>query len=166
MAIQEFIFTSFLDCGHRESLEQMLFHNENQPKVSEGALGMIERYETPRISDVRNRLWITFDSGAEAQSLFVFEETGRKPHLVGVVVYTRENDVLAVVLLAVDESYAHGGTRADRKLFLVVLKEILGIARRIKGISSVKLYLTNPPLTISVAGAKSPAGRRDGFATK
>lgn len=166
MAIREFTFTSFLDCGHRESLEQMLFHNGNQPKVSEGALGMIERYATPRVSEARNRLWITFDSGAEAQSLFVFEETGKKPRLVGAVVYTREDDVLAVLLLAIDENYAHGGRRAGRNLFLAILKEIRGIAHRIKGIASIKLYLTKPPLTISVTGAMSSDRRKTGSASE
>ena len=60
------MFTSILDCSHQEALEQILFLNRNQEKVSEGAVLAVDRYETPRISNADNRLWITFDSGVEA----------------------------------------------------------------------------------------------------
>jgi len=159
VSAHDFIFTSYLEAGRREELDRMLFHNRNQPKVYDGAVGMIERYQTPRISAARGRLWITFDSGAEAQTLFALERGGAAPQLVGVLVYTREDDALAVVLLAVDEDYARGGRFADRNLFFAFLKEIEGIARRIKGIASIKFYLTTPPKTISVGGRGGPGIR-------
>lgn len=160
--MRELTFTSILDRSYQESLERVLFLNGNQEKVSEGALLVVERYDTPRISAAKDRLWVTFDSGVEAQSLFVLEQTGAKPRLVGAVVYTRENQVMDVLFLAVQEDYAHGGTKADQNLFFSILNEVRGIAHRIKGVSSLRLYLANPPITISVPRAKLPTDRGSG----
>ena len=71
------------------------------------------------------------------------------------VVYTREDNVLAVLFLAVHEDYAHGGVKAAENLFFSILNEVRGIARRIKGISSLKLYLANPPIAVPVSSGSS-----------
>jgi len=155
MAIPDLVFTSHLDCSHREALEQLLFHNKNQAMISDGILCMIERYQTPRISVARNGLWITFDSGIEAQSLFVLRQAGDEFSLLGTIVYTREESVLAVIVLAVDENYTVGGANARENLFLIILDEVRKIARRIKGIMSIKLYLTSPPVTLAVRNTAS-----------
>ena len=74
--MREITFTSILDCSHQEALEQILFLNRNQEKVSEVALA-VDRDETPRISNADNRLWITFDSGLQC-SPFSFSNRARK----------------------------------------------------------------------------------------
>jgi hypothetical protein len=149
--MRNILFTSRLDCRHQKALEQILFLNGNQQKVSEGALSAVEHYGPPRISPTNGRLWVVFDSGVEAQSLFVTEQDHADNQLIGVVVYTREGDVLSVLFLAIREDYAGGGDKAGEGLFYRILDEVRGIARRVKGITSLRLFLTKPPTTISLS---------------
>jgi hypothetical protein len=142
-------FTSLLNRSYQDELEQVLFMNGNQKKVRECAQLAIERYGTPRISALNNRLWVTFDSGIEAQSLFLVEKRPEKEQLVGVIVYTRNHDALDVLFVAVLEKYAYGETEKKEVLFFRILAELKSIARRIKGIKTIRLYLKKPPIVLS-----------------
>jgi hypothetical protein len=143
-------FTSTLSCDYRDELEQLLFMNGNQKKVHESALLAIERYGTPQISTNNNRLWVTFDSGIEAQSLFLVERCEERDRLVGAIVYTRDGNTLDVLFIAVLEAYSFGGEEANASIFFSSLATIKSIARRIKGIESIRLFIKKPPLVISI----------------
>jgi hypothetical protein len=140
----ELFFTSTLDRTYRDALERIFHFNRNQEKAYDAILFAVERYGTPYISIVKDRLWVTLESRMEAQSLFVLETTEAKAELVGVVVYTREDNELVVIFMAVREDYAHGGIRGDRMLLLRMVYEVQGIARRVKGITSVTMFLRGP----------------------
>jgi hypothetical protein len=140
----ELFFTSNLDRTYRDVLEQMFCYNTNQAKIHDAILYAVERYGTPRVSLLKDRLWVTFESGIEAQSLFVMERSENKAELVGVLVYTRENDTLAVIFMAVREDYAHGGDRDDRMLLLRMVDEVRSMARRVKGITSITMFFRGP----------------------
>jgi hypothetical protein len=144
------LLTSTLDAARGAELEQVLFYNRNQHRISPGAMLAVERYGTPRISLRDGRLWVTFDSGVEAQSLFVLEGPDAESRLVAAIVYTREADTLAVLFLAVHEDYAQNGAGQAERLFPSLLEELLRIAHHVKGIAKIKLYLTDPPAVISV----------------
>lgn len=149
--MRDILFSSILDCEYQESLDKLLFFNGNQDIVSDGVSYAIEHYGVPRVSTVNKRMWVTFDSGVEAQTLYVLEQSGERPELVGVVVYTREDDELVVLFVAVHEDYARHGKKRERMLFLGILAELQEIACHVKGISSIKLFLKrHAPTRISV----------------
>ena len=95
----------------------------------------------PRIVVVNERLWVTLDSGIQVQSLFAVEQGEATPQPVGMVVYTREQDTLAILFVAIHEDYASSGVHADAMLFLRIVDEVRNIASRVKGIASIKLFL-------------------------
>jgi hypothetical protein len=146
----QFELTARLDCRYRDALEQLLFFNANQPRVYRGAALAVERYGAPRISAENDRLWITLDSGIEAQSLFVVDQSQPESPLIGVIVYTRKDDVLVVLFMAVREDHAYRKDAPDKPLFRQLLDNVLEIARRVQGVAAIKLFLTDPPVTISV----------------
>src|SRR5271166_2863676 len=116
--MRNIVFTSTLDLSYQGDLERMLFFNKNQAKVFSGASRAIDRYGMPRISIRRSCcLWVTFQSGLEAQSLFVLEDSQPKAELIGVAVYTREKDEIVVIFTAIREDYATGGASHDASLF-------------------------------------------------
>ncbi|MGA2254961.1 MAG: hypothetical protein ABSG53_09885 [Thermoguttaceae bacterium] len=144
------MFTSILDQTYQDALDALLFFNGNQKKVLDGASLAVEHYGMPRVLASNDRLWVTFDSGIEAQSLFVLEQAEVRPRLIGVVVYTREGDTLAVLFAAIHEDYSSGGCREEEVLFWRILDEVSRISRRIKGITSIRLFLRKPPVTLRV----------------
>ncbi|MBN1393476.1 MAG: hypothetical protein JW959_00395 [Pirellulales bacterium] len=151
----ELFFTSTLDHAYREDLEALFCHNGNQKRMIDAILAAIERYGTPTVSTVGGRLWITFDSGIEAQSLFVLEKADSKVELVGVVVYTREDEELVVIFTAVREDRTRGGTRNRGALLLRMVDEVRSIGHRIKGITSISVFADRKtPLRMSLGTAK------------
>lgn len=134
-------FTSTLDRTYYDALERIFCFNGNQGKVYDSILSAVERYGIPHVSIVKDRLWVTFDSRLEAQSLFVLRQAEPKAELVGVVVYVREDNELVVIFVAIREDHVHGGIRSDRILLLRMVDELRSIARRVKGIASIKMFL-------------------------
>jgi hypothetical protein len=146
----EIMFISTLGAEHKDELERLLFFNGNQAKVSEAVSLVAERYGVPRIQVVDERLWIGLES-AQAQTLFAVRRTGNVVEPVGVVVYTREEDALVVLFLAVHEHYASRGPKADRRLLMRMTHELKAIARRVKGVGSVVLFVgRSTPTRIAV----------------
>ena len=161
--MSEIAFTSVLGGEHKQELERLLFFNDNQAKVSDAVMRVAERYGTPRVQVVGERLRVGLES-VQPQTLFAVRRTanGGEPVgvPVGVMVYTREEDALVVLFLAVHEHYASRGPKADRRLLLRMTAELRGIARRVKGITSVVLFVgRSTPTRISIArdpGAHGP----------
>lgn len=139
--MQSILFTSALDVRYRHALERLLFYNGNQKAASDAILLAIERFGSPRIEAKGNRLWVSLDSGIEAQCLFVLDLSQAGAPLVGVVVYTRDGDTLAILFVAVREDYSIGGARARELLFFRIVDEVRNVGRRIRGISSITMFL-------------------------
>jgi hypothetical protein len=134
------VFTSLLQPSKREAFEEIFYHNANQHKMLDAITSVMESYGQPTISAHGNRLWVKFLSGCESQTLFALEETAAGQELVGVIVYTREEDELVVLFTAVRREYAQGGEKSDRRVFLRMIEEVRNIARRVKGIKSVTFF--------------------------
>jgi hypothetical protein len=133
-------FTSTLGPEHKHALERLLFFNDNQAKASEAVLLVTRRYGVPRIQIVSERLRIGLES-AQVQTLFAVRRTGPTVEPVGVVVYTREEDALVVLFVAVHEHYSSRGPKADRRLLMRMTHELKAIARRVKGVGSLVLFV-------------------------
>ncbi len=142
--MNEISFTSTLPGIYQEQLEELLFFNKNQGRVCNAILSTIQRYGTPCVSLAKNRLWVTFESGVQSQTLFVVEQVETNTQLAGVVVYTREAEMLVVLFIALREEYTLHGVQAHEMLFFRVMDELTSIARRVKGIESVKLFFPIP----------------------
>jgi hypothetical protein len=88
----------------------------------------------------------------DAQVLFAVrrvEAGGVAP--VGVVVYTREDDALVVLFLAIHEDFTARGPMGDRRLLLRMTDELRAIARRVKGVRSVLVFVGRPtPMRLPV----------------
>lgn len=149
--MSEIVFTSELGPEHKQELERLLFFNGNQAKVSEAVILVAERYGTPRVQIVSERLRVGLES-TQAQTLFAVRRPASGVEPVGVVVYTREEDALLVLYLAVHEHYATRGPRADERLLLRMTDELRAIGRRVKGISSLVLFVgRSRPARITIA---------------
>lgn len=149
--MSEIAFTSALGSEHKDELERLLFFNTNQAKVTRTVTLVAERYGVPKILIADDRLRIELESG-QAQTLFAVRGTGHREAPVGVLIYTREEDALLVLFLAVHEDYSSRGPNADQRLLMRMTNELKGIARRVRGVSSVVLFMGRPtPTRISVS---------------
>ena len=106
-------------------------------------LRAVEHYGIPRVAVVDNRLRVTLDSAVPAQSLFVIEQIESSPQLVGVVVFTREDDTLIVLFIAVCEDRSLRGLKPSEMLYFRMLDEVRRIGRSVKGIESITLFCPN-----------------------
>jgi hypothetical protein len=149
--MSEISFTSVLGQEHKQELERLLFFNDNQAKVSDAVMLIAERYGAPRVQVVAERLRVGLES-AQAQTLFAVRRAAAGVEPVGVMVYTREEDALVVLFLAVHEHYASRGPKADQRLLMRMTAELRGIARRVKGIASLVLFVGRAtPTRIAIA---------------
>ncbi len=157
--MSEIAFTSALGPEHKDELERLLFFNGNQAKVSATVTLVAERYGVPRIHGDDERLRIELES-QPTQSLFAVRRTGDTTAPVGVVVYTREEDALVVLFLAVHEHYSSRGPNADQRLVMRISHQLQAIARRVRGVSSLVLFIGRPaPTRITVKRPRPPSAR-------
>ncbi len=135
------LFTSRLAPAHKPELERLLFFNENQGRVVDGVAHVAQHYGIPRIRVEGEQLRIVLASGLEPQALFVVArgELGDDP--VGVMVYTREDDRLIALFVAVHEEWSARGSRGDAMIAVKLVDELKAIARRIRGVVAVEVYL-------------------------
>ncbi len=133
-------FTSVLDRSYLSSLEELLFFNTNQSRISSEALSVMERYGIPRVVVNCERLRIVCGRSLNPQALYAVDTSEKSQPLIGVVIYTRENETLAVLQIAVHEDYTQKATPNRRPLLLDIVEEIRGIGRRIKGVESIAIF--------------------------
>jgi hypothetical protein len=159
--MSEIAFTSVLGREHKQELERLLFFNDNQRKVTESVATVARRYGVPRIHVVAERLRVALES-VDAQTLFAVRRarTGAVEP-VGVTVYTREDDALVVLVVAVHEDFAARGPMADERLLLRMTDEVRGIARRVRGVRSVLVFIGRPtPMRLPVDRSPGRPDRR------
>lgn len=153
----ELVFTSSLGTAHRDDLERLLFFNENQERASEGVSFVVQRYGTPRIQVVDERLRIGLDSKVDPQSLFVVTRVRGEARPIGVMVYTREKQSLVVLFVVVDGNYSSRVIKGQGMLLVRMIREIKAIAARVRGISTVLVYMGRPtPTRINIRRPPPP----------
>lgn len=155
--MSEILYASSLSAAHRQEVEEILFFNANQGRTSETVAFVAERYGLPRVMVDEERLRVELASAVEAQTLFAILREGGRDRPVGVVVYTREDDAFVVLFVAVHEEFSSRGARAGRKVLLHMTNEVKAIARRVKGVDSLLVYLgRTTPTRIRVSRGPTP----------
>jgi hypothetical protein len=156
-SMAEIAFTSALGQEHKGELERLLVFNDNQARLSDAVMLVAGRYGAPRVQVVAERLRVGLES-TPVQTLFAVRRTASGPVPVGVMVYTREDDALVVLFLAVHEHYSSRGPEARHRLLLRMTSELRGIARRVKGIGAVVLFVgRSTPTRLAVPRDPPPA---------
>ncbi|MBC8072240.1 MAG: hypothetical protein IAG13_28220 [Deltaproteobacteria bacterium] len=147
--MSELVFTSRLAPEHKAELERLLFFNGNQAKVVDGVAHIARRYGIPRIHTVDDRLRVVLGGELELQALYVLDRSGAP---IGVMAYTREHDTLMALFVAIDEEHTSGGSKGGRMLLVKMLRELQCIARRVRGVVALEVFLGRPePTRITVA---------------
>ena len=136
-----FAFSSSLSVELREEAERILFFNLQQEKMKDGIRAVSETYGLPKLVAEGDRLRMTVGSDVSVQTLFVSVRGRDGDAPVGAIVFTREENALVALYMAVREDFSAVGRRASDKLMIKMLKELEGIARRVKGVNELRLYL-------------------------
>ena len=136
-----FAFSSSLPIEHREEAERILFFNLQQEKMKDGIRAVSKTYGLPRLVADDDSLHMTVSSGVSVQTLFVTSRGLGPSGPVGAIVFTRDDSALIALYMAVLEDFSATGKYADQKLMIKMLKELQGIARRVRGVDSLFLYL-------------------------
>lgn len=154
--MSELVFTSSLGAECRDELERLLFFNDNQARASEGVAAVVRQFGTPRVTVEGTRLRVGLGSHVAAQSLYVLLPGSGRNRLIGAVVYTRRDDTLLVLFVAVDGQYSSRGERRGRMLLVRMIAELKCLASRIRGISAMLVYLGRPtPTRITIVRGRS-----------
>ena len=133
-------FASTVAINHREELENLLFFNANQSKVTKSILESIRRYGEPRIAIEGDRLQIVVGHVSDVQVLYAIAGAAKSARIVGVVIYVRDrSENLTIVHLAVAPLYIMAPSGSESSLALQLFSQVLAIARRIKGIRTVTI---------------------------
>jgi len=131
-------FKSHVSVHFRTDLEELVYFNSGQTRVLESLIEAVERFGTPEIQTVGQKLHVVLRKQPEAQTLFAIAETGRP---LGLVTYMRpDHEHLMILHISVREEFAHGGAFFRNQLLLRMLREIKRCSRRLKGIKKVELY--------------------------
>jgi hypothetical protein len=136
-----FAFSSSLPLEHREEAERILFFNLQQEKMKDGIRAVSQTYGLPKLVAEDERLHMTTAKGLAVQTLFVTARGIGADGPVGAIVFTREENALVALYMAVHEDFSATGKYAGEKLMIKMLKELEGIARRVRGVEVLKLYL-------------------------
>lgn len=132
-------FTSVLDRCYRSSLEELLFFNPNQHKLSRESLAVIEWYGTPRILVKCNKLRIVCD-GFVPQTLYALDVSNKLQSLVGVVVYTREQESLIILHIAIRKDHTQKDNPDAKPLLMDIINKVRDIGRHIIGIKLIMIF--------------------------
>lgn len=135
--VAAFAFSSSLPVEHREEAERILFFNLQQEKMKDGIRAVSKTYGLPKLVAEDDSLHMTVSSGISVQTLFVTNRGGP----VGAIVFTREDNALVALYMAVHEDFSATGKYAGEKLMIKMLKELQSIARRVRGVDALHLYL-------------------------
>ncbi|MCR9162621.1 MAG: hypothetical protein ACE37F_03375 [Nannocystaceae bacterium] len=139
-----FAFSSSLPAEHREEAERILFFNLQQEKMKDGIRAVSKTYGLPKLvstGEDEERLHMATTKGLAVQTLFVTARGIGADGPVGAIVFTREENALVALYMAVHEDFSATGKHAGEKLMIRMLKELEGIARRVRGVEVLRLYL-------------------------
>ncbi|HRJ70601.1 MAG TPA: hypothetical protein PLS03_00170 [Terrimicrobiaceae bacterium] len=145
-------FTSSLPTQHRGRLEEIFFFNPHQGRLREQIIRSVEKHGNPEICERNGSLCIAVAGVPEAQCLYALSDGKAGPLLVGVVVFNRSGpEALEILHIAADENFGLSGRRTPVGILLV--EELLRIARQIHGIKSLHLPYGRGTVKIKEPGA-------------
>jgi hypothetical protein len=152
-------FTSVLERKQRRELEKLLFLNPGQHRVRSAIIEAVEKYGIPRVIQEQGRLRVKVDSGREVQTLFAIGYSGLRSSLAGVMVFTRlDVEIILLMHMAVAKDYASGGQFGRQMLALLMVEKLREIAGQVKGVRAVRLILGGGK--VWDAPAQRAAGRK------
>ncbi len=132
-------FTSRIAAEHRVRLEQLLFFNACQDRVTSGIVDAIDKYGPPEIVEDNGCLRVRVAGLPDVQSLFVVDGDDGPP--IGVAVYTRADlEHVTVLHVGLAEPYCAGGDRESLNLLLRLMKEIRRSSKRVKGVRRLSVH--------------------------
>ncbi len=137
-------FTSVLNESFSPQLEELLFFNPNQAVVSREIEATATLFGSPKIRRMDGRLFLDFNppySPSAFQSLFILDQSRRHKELIGTLIYHRAQNKLVLLFVAIDEEFTYDGSRSDECLLLNVVRQLIDIGRRIKGITEIEIEL-------------------------
>jgi hypothetical protein len=137
--MQALEFSSILPEEFRPDLETLLFFNPLQKRARTGILQCVERYGQPRVQSENGMLRVAVGDLPDVQTLYALAPNDDSHELVGVAVFTREGDRLAILHLAVSEAAATSGGNADGLLAVRLASAIRDVGRCVQGIRRVIL---------------------------
>ncbi len=133
-------FSSILGSEYLEDLERLLFFNPLQERAIDGIHHSIREHGVPSIYLDEGKLRVKVEEPSEVQTLYALDDSGGKPELVGVMVFSRANtDTLDLLHIAIREEYSRFGAKADAGLVSKFLEQLRRIARCLKGVRSICL---------------------------
>lgn len=122
---------------YHPQLDSLFFFNQRQAGYCDNIRMTIERFGCPRIGRRGDSVFLTLDGEFAVQNLFAVEQSHPCNPLLGAAIYTRfPLDTLAVLHLAVSSECC------DNSRLIVcsgLLRELRGIARKVKGIQRIKV---------------------------
>lgn len=131
-------FVSRVASDQRAALERLLFFNGCQSRFAHEIAHAIDRYGPPEIREQEGWLRVRVGGHGDVQSLFAVEPESGRP--IGVAVYMRADvEHVTVLHLGLSEEYCAGGTRAEARLLLRLMKEIRRSSRRVKGVRRLQV---------------------------
>jgi hypothetical protein len=130
-------FTSELGVECRETLERLLFFNEQQATYRLAVVQSIEEFGEPRLRVVDGRLRISTTVLGEVQTLFAVRDAPAECP-VAVAVYSRTSPTtISLVHVGVDVDYSVTGRFADELVMIRLVQAIAQAASAIKDVERV-----------------------------
>ena len=137
----EIALTSTLGATYEDAVERLLFFHPDQDRSVDGIQHVVARYGRPKLRIVQGRIVVEVASRVQTQTLFVTAGTPEGDTPVGIMVYTREDDAFVVLFVVVHEAFCREGPRASERLLQRMVTQLQAIARRVKGVERLVLYL-------------------------
>jgi hypothetical protein len=146
--------SSVLGEAYRTALEELLFFNPGQERLTAGIEESIARHGVPDIVTESGELQIRVGPLGRVQALFAMESAGERNDLVGVIIYCRLSlEELVILHVAVNERFASTGPRAHAGVVLRLFQTVRGVAARLKGVRTILMYQSEGPFRCHVGAA-------------
>jgi hypothetical protein len=143
-------FTSELRPSRKGELERLVFFNDNQHRVEPCLVEALRSFGAPSMVIEGDRVRFTVPRVPPVQTIFALDVLRRFPPLAAVAIFTREDDTLRVLFVAVREEYVSGGRRERRHVGAHLLELLSQIAARTKGVRWLRLTYHPRDLRIEV----------------
>ena len=133
-------FSSVLPAEYRSELEQLLYFNRLQARAARAIAHLVDKYGQPWMQQIDGRIRVGVGDIACVQVLFALAATGNGRRLAGLVIYTREDEDLVIIHLAVARVFSYRGARRHAFVVMRMVETVRAIARRLNGVRRVVLY--------------------------
>jgi hypothetical protein len=146
--------SSVLSDAYRTALEDLLFFNPGQERLTAGIEESIARHGAPDVVAESGQLHIRVGALGRVQALFAIESAGERNDLVGVIIYCRLSlEELVILHVAVGERFASTGPRAHASVVLRLFQTVRDVGARLKGVRTILMYQSEGPFRCHVGAA-------------